>query len=183
MPHVMESVDFSIIELEEEYEDYQFVNSHFAGVNLSSIKFISCTFDGCDLSLANLQNSAFQEVLFENCKMLGLHFDHCNSFLFEVSFKNCQLNLSSFYGKNLKQSSFQNCLLHEVDFVESNLEAASFLNCDFLGSQFDQTNLVGSNLETSINYVINPEQNKINKAKFSYPGVLGLLQQYNIDVQ
>ncbi len=37
-------------------------------------------------------------------------------------------------------------------------------------------------IKPSFNYSINPEMNKIKKAKFSMPGVIGLLDKYDIEV-
>jgi uncharacterized protein YjbI with pentapeptide repeats len=78
---------------------------------------------------------------------------------------------------------FQNCKLVEVDFSESDLSGVLFDRCDLSGATFDRTNLEKADLRTSINYLINPEINKVKKAKFSYPAVLGLLTKYDVVVE
>ena len=65
------------------------INQHLSGCN-----FVECTFENCDLSNAQLGNTAFREVNFKECKMLGLHFEHCNDLIFSVHFNDCQLDFS-----------------------------------------------------------------------------------------
>jgi hypothetical protein len=46
---------------------------------------------------------------------------------------------------------------------------------------FNQSNLEKVDFRTSKNYAIDPENNRIKRAKFSYPDVLGLLDKYDIE--
>ncbi|HEX6181043.1 MAG TPA: pentapeptide repeat-containing protein, partial [Chitinophagaceae bacterium] len=62
------------------------------------------------------------------------------------------------------------------------LTSAIFDNCDLSKTTFDNTILEKTDFRTSHNYSIDPDINKIRKARFSYPGVLGLLGKYDIDV-
>ena len=78
---------------------------------------------------------------------------------------------------------FGNCSLKQVDFEETELTLAAFNNCDLLHARFIKTILEKADLRTAINYSFDPEINKIKKAKFSYPGVQGLLDKYNIDIE
>lgn len=178
-----ETIDFTTKALEKaDYEACSFINCSFLNADLSDIRFTDCEFTGCDLSTAKLVKTAFQNIKFNECKLLGLHFDHCSDFLFEVDFENCTLNLSSFYQRKLKKTRFKNCSLQEVDFAEADLSQAVFDNCDLSKAFFENTILEKADLSSAYNYSINPEQNKIRKAKFSMPGVLGLLNKYDIEV-
>jgi uncharacterized protein YjbI with pentapeptide repeats len=80
-----------------EYNNCQFRGCYFAQIDLSDCKFIGCTFVDCNLSLIRMYRSAFRDVLFKECKMLGMRFDTCLDFGLTVAFANCQLNHSSFY--------------------------------------------------------------------------------------
>jgi hypothetical protein len=51
-----------------------------------------------------------------------------------------------------------------------------------LNSTFSNTNLEKADLSTSINFSIDPEKNKLKKAKFSVSGLVGLVAKYNIDI-
>ena len=135
------------------------------------------------MSMAKLGKTAFKDVKFKDCKLLGLHFDHCDEFLFQVDFENCTLNLASFYKVKLKNTRFKNSTLQETDFTEADLSSALFENCDLAKVVFDNTILEKADLRTSYNYSIDPEANKIKKAKFSRAGVAGLLDKYDIEIE
>ena len=166
-----------------DYENCQFSNCIFSNVNLSNINFIDCEFKECDFSLAKVSNTAFRDIKFIGCKILGVHFEDCNKFGFSVIFQECLLNLSSFYKMSFKTSKIKNCSLQEVDFTEADLTALDFSNCNLLGAKFDGTNLEKADFRTAEHYTINPEKNRIKKAKFSLAGIVGLLEQYNIVIE
>jgi uncharacterized protein YjbI with pentapeptide repeats len=83
----------------------------------------------------------------------------------------------------MKKASFVDCSLKEVDFAEVDLSMATFSNCDLLNASFMRTILEKADFRTARNYSFDPELNKIKKAKFSHPGVAGLLTKYNIDIE
>ena len=166
-----------------DYENCRFENCIFSNTNLTDISFIESEFKNCDFSLAKLTNTAFRDIKFKGCKLMGLHFEDCNKFVLSTDFDSCKLNLSSFYKSNLRNTKFKDCSLHEVDFTESNLTCMIFDNCDLLRAIFAGTILEKADFRNSYNYSINPEINRINKAKFSMSGILGLLDKYNIEVE
>jgi uncharacterized protein YjbI with pentapeptide repeats len=114
---------------------------------------------------------------------MGIEFGAASDFLFSASFENCQLDYSSFVRKKMKKTNFIDCFLKEVDFTEADLTASSFKNCDLSNAVFRQTILEKVDFTTARNYVLDPEVNKIKKAKFSFPDVAGLLTKYNIDIE
>ena len=138
---------------------------------------------GCNLSLANLTKVLFNDVQFRDCKMLGLRFDTCNNFGLSFNFEQCILNHSSFYQAKLKKTTFQNTQLQEVDFTECDLKNVVFDNCDLARALFENTTLEKADFRTAFNYAIDPENNRIKKAKFSLVGVSGLLHKYDIQIE
>jgi uncharacterized protein YjbI with pentapeptide repeats len=114
--------------------------------------------------------------------MLGLRFENCNEFGLSFSFEKCLLNDSSFFKTKIKKTVFTGCQLHGVDFTECDLTSSVFSKCDFKGAVFSKTNLEKADLKTSFNYSIDPEQNRLKKAKFSIPGVTGLLDKYDLSI-
>jgi uncharacterized protein YjbI with pentapeptide repeats len=99
-----------------------------------------------------------------------------------VSFEKCQLDLSSFYKLDLKNTRFTDCQLRETDFIECDLTGSVFDNCDLTGAVFSSTKLGKVDFRTSFGYSINPELNQIKKAKFSLPGIKGLLDAHDIEI-
>ena len=166
-----------------EYDNCRFVNCVFLDSDLSNVNFTECEFQDCDFSNVNLRHTVLNDVNFSNCKLLGLQFNHCSDFLFSVSFNKCNLSIGSFYQVKAKGTKFNTCILQQVDFTEANLTSSLFNDCDFKAAIFERTILEKSDFRSSYNYVIDPEINKIKKAKFSIPEVLGLLRKYNIEVK
>ena len=166
-----------------EYENSTFTNCNFEETNLNDIKFISCDFHDCNWSLAQLNGTVLREVKFKDCKMLGLQFETCNDFGLSFSFENCQLNHSTFFQMNIKKTIFQNCQLREIDFSESNLSNVVFDNCDLSQAIFINTVLDKADFRTAYNYSIDPESNRLKKAKFSILGISGLLDKYDLVIE
>jgi fluoroquinolone resistance protein len=165
------------------YENCQFSHCNFAGANVSGIHFIECSFQNCNLASANLSKTVFRDVIFKDSKMIGLHFENCDSFLISMAFDNCNLQLSSFYGLKLKKTHFNNCILHEVDFTDSDFAGSVFENVDLFNASFYNTNLEGADFRTASNYAIDPEVNRIQKGRFGIGGLPGLLLKYKIRVE
>ncbi len=183
-PRLFEKVDFNVAPLPtDEYENCLFKNCYFSNANLSGFIFDSCEFLSSNLSLANLGNTVLRDVRFADCKLLGLRFDDCNQFGISMSFTDCVLNYSSFFRVRQPKSVFKNVLLHDVDFSESDFSGAVFDNCDLQTATFDRTNLEKADFRTAFNYRIDPTANKVKKARFSLPAVVGLLDGFNIVIE
>lgn len=165
-----------------DYENCTFINCTFSDVNLSESVFEECDFEQCDLSNARLVQTAFKNVHFKSCKLIGLQFDTCNQFLLEFRFEECILNYASFYGLKIPKSYFSACSLLETDFRESDLAKAVFSACQLGGAMFENTNLQGADMRNNKDITLSPELNHIWGAKFSLENLPGLLQKYNIKV-
>lgn len=180
---VFEKADFRENLLpKDSYEDCTFKGCNFNSADMAGLTFINCRFDGCDLSLANLKNTSLQEVKFISSKLLGIQFSDCRKFLMELDFENCIMKLSLFSMLKLKNTRFKNCELQETDFSEADLTGAIFDECDLLRTIFFHTNLEKADFSSARNYSINPEINRLKKARFSIPGIVGLLDTYNIEI-
>lgn len=181
---IFESLDYSDKEFcGMEFESCTFKECNFSDSNLTNNEFADCQFLTCNMSMVNLNNTSLKNVDFINCKLTGVDFGCCNDFLFSVTFTTCLLDYSVFLKNALKKSTFENCMIHEANVTESDLSGALFRNCDLLNTVFIWNNMTGADFTTAYNYSIDPAINRIQKAKFSYPGVMGLLDQYDIIVE
>ena len=179
-----ERIDYTVDKLpRDEYENCKFINCNLYGTDLLNVTFRECTFDSCDFSLASLKNTALNDIHFIGCKLVGVQFDECNPFLLSVDFESCVLKLAVFYKIKLKKTTFKNCNLQETDFTESDMTGAIFDNCDLQRTIFHKTNLEKADFRSSFHYSIDPEQNRIKKARFSKMGIVGLLDKYCIEVE
>lgn len=165
-----------------EFDNCTFENCSFASADLSESVFVDCELNDCDLSNVKLNDTGLKGVKFSNCKLLGLLFYDCSKFLFEVHFDNCQLNYSSFFQVKLSGNIFSGCDMMEVDFTEADLTGAVFGDCNLAGARFERSILEKADFRTAVNYSIDPNLNRIKKAKFSLQGVSGLLDAYDIEI-
>ncbi len=165
-----------------EYEACSFIQSDFGNADLAGFRFIDCQFTGANLSLAKISKTVFQNATFTDCKLLGLQFDQCSDFGLSFRFRNCVLNHASFYGVKLKGTVFEASQLQEVDFTDADLTGAHFPDCNLLNATFEHTNLQKADLRKALNYSLDPERNLVKGAKFSLPGVVGLLDKYKIQI-
>jgi uncharacterized protein YjbI with pentapeptide repeats len=83
----------------------------------------------------------------------------------------------------LHKTKFTKCEMVEVDFGRADLTGSSFNDCDLHNAVFDNTNLSKCDFRKASNYIIDPENNKISKAKFSFMGIPGLLTKYDIEIK
>ena len=176
------NIDFKATQIEKEYDYCHFFNCNFDSANLSNVTFVESVFENCNLSNVVLTETCLNDVKFINCKMIGLNFNDCNTFIFSIDFVGCNLSLSSFYQMNLVGQHFEKCKLQEVDFVETNLSKVNFDGSDLSKAVFERSKLEKADFRTAINYSFDPELNQIKKAKFSRLGVLGLLSKYDITI-
>lgn len=176
-----DGIDFKVAGFSKGKYDYcTFVSCALADLDISNTIFIECRFQDCDLSLSKILETSFRSCEFIDCKLLGLQFDQCNSFLFTATFERCRLNNSVFYQVDCKALKFKACKLIEVDFTEADLCGVVLNDCDLEGAIFDQSNLSTTDFRNAHNYRLDPESNRIKKARFSSSGLTGLLDRYDI---
>ncbi len=162
------------------FESCRFINSDLSYGDLSGQLFIDCLFENCNLSLARVANTGFQDVRFTGCKISGVNFSHCRDFCLSFSFSRCLLDYSVFYQKKLRNTGFEDCSLVECDFTEADLTKVSFKHCNLAGTVFGHTNLSGADFRTAENFSIDPEDNRMTKARFSAESLGGLLGKYGL---
>ena len=165
-----------------EFDQYRFVNCDFSGANLSRLRFTDCLFERCNLASVSLADTALQNVAFEECKLLGLQFTACRDMLFGVHFDQCQMRYASFAGRKMPHTRFVGCQLDEADFADADLSEALFQDCSLAGAVFQNTRLSGADFTTAAGFLIDPESNTIQKARFTLQGLLGVVAKYELVV-
>ena len=178
-----EQKDFSQSRLPEgEYLECNFRNCNFSGSDLSASTFVECVFEDCDLGMARITGSAFNDTRFISCKLLGLRFDTIRDLGLQFNMENCLIDQAIFSGLRAHNSHFESCSFRECDFSDSDLQGSVFSNCDLSGAVFDQSSLVECDFRSAVNYSLDPEKNRLRKAKFSVQGIRGLLDKYDFDI-
>lgn len=165
-----------------EYDSCTFISCNFSNLNFHGSSFENCTFQDCDLSNAKVYKVTFQQVKFLRCKILGVHFNSANPFLLEFRFEHSQLDYCNFFNLQLKKSQFLHSRLLEVDFSQADLSGASFMGSDLSGTVFDRTILEKADFREAVNYLLDPEINKVKGARFDLQGLPGLLGKFGIKI-
>ena len=175
-------LDFRVIELDEEYFHCTFQHCDFTEIIFGKVNFEACRFVSCNLCLTKMSGTSWNKVAFESCKLTGANFSASNKFTFSVAFNECNLQYASFQGLNMQDTHFDKCRIVETDFGQCNLKKSVFKDCDMTRSIFLKTNLEEADFSTAYNYLINPNENRMKKAKFALQGLPGLLAVYGIEV-
>lgn len=169
--------------INSEFENCTFRSCNLTEFDLEGAIFNECRFISCNLSMAKIKGAAFREVEFNECKLLGIAFESVNQAGFSVTFNECFLSHSSFYGMRLKKIIIRDTNLAAVDFTDCDLTGSIMQNCDFNGAIFDNTNLEYSDMRTAKNYSIDPVKNRIRNARFSLPSALALLACFGVNFE
>lgn len=164
------------------YNSCSFSNCDFTESILRNAQFCSCIFEDCNFSLVKLEGCRLQDVQFIGCKIVGADFYKCEKTFFSPTFKKCMLHYCNFSDLNMKKISFNGSKLKECHFTNTNLHSVNFSETDLSGTLFHNCDLTLADFSTAENYDIDPQTNKIRKAKFSLPEAIGLLRGFDISI-
>ncbi len=167
---------------DREFCKCRFVGCVFLKSNLMGNNFEDCAFENCNFSMTKVKGSGFRNANFKECKIIGVDFSECNKYMFSFSFYKCHLDYSTFLGTKLMKTKFEKCSMKETDFSEANLSGSELLDCDLTGAIFSNTVLEKVDFRTANNYSIDPEFNRLKKAKFSAFNLEGLLYKHQLDI-
>lgn len=166
------------------FQDCIFEQCDFSYADLSNAHLENVKFLGCNLSCITLAQAHLQDVDFENCKLVGVDLHQCVSTFgsLHVSFVACVLNGCNFSNLKLAKTSFASSQLENCIFNSTDLSEADFSQVDLTNTLFHACNLQKSNLIGAKNYMIDPHNNNLKKARFRLPEAVSLLQFLDIDL-
>lgn len=164
----------------QEFEQCTFKKLDLSRIAFTGSNFIDCRFEDCNLTRAELKNTKLYDVRFVNCKLPHVDFSLCNAFGFHVNFQECQLDYTVFLNRKLKKASFIDCSLKEAQFIKCDLTGTGFEHCNVELARFEHNDLSHVDFSSSYNLEINPDENKLKKARFSLHNLPGLLTKYDL---
>jgi len=169
-----------VIVKEKEFTKCKFINCDFTNISFKDCYFEDCVFENCNLTTLKVNYSRFLDVVFKDCKMIGIVWDEA-SMPFSITCEDSNISYSSFFGMKLKRMKIHKCIAHDVNFSEADLQLSKFNYTDLQDSIFLNTNLLKANFENAINYNgIDVSSKNIKKAIFSLPEALILLNNFDI---
>jgi uncharacterized protein YjbI with pentapeptide repeats len=129
-----------------------------------------------------MEGCRWQESTFIECKLVGAEFFKCESKFFTIQVKQCFLQFCNFSGLPLKKTSFNGSKIIECYFTQVNLTECDFRDTDLSGSVFHESELSKADFRGARNYDIDVRNNKVKKAKFSFPEAIALLRNFEIEI-
>jgi uncharacterized protein YjbI with pentapeptide repeats len=170
----------------KEFDGCTFIDCHFSDAEFIKCKFTDCLFKNCNLSLVKVSQSAFFDVVFEACKVIGINWTMASWPTIKLSsplkFYQSILNDCTFLGLSLREIVISECKAHDVDFREADCSEADFSFTELTHSLFNKTNLSYANFSDAQNYAINVFLNEIKGAKFTLPEAVNLLRCLEIEI-
>ena len=180
-------LDFSGLEIAgKEFDGCSFTECNFTETMFKNCNFVDSEFSKCNLSVMVIEYSKFSDVVFHECKIIGVNWTKVSwpGLLLSapVKFFKCILTDSSFLGQKLPDIVMEQCKAHHVDFRDGDFSNAEFAYTDFSGSLFSNTNLTGANFCEASNYDIDIYNNIIKQAKFTRFEAVSLLESLEIEL-
>jgi uncharacterized protein YjbI with pentapeptide repeats len=180
----IEDVDCAGADLSDKtFYDCDFRRISGAEVDLARCTFDDCRFERCDLTMANLMNAKVRSATFLDCKLMGIDWSNVTGVIFGVGFEGCVLSYGSFVGLKMANTKFVRCKAHETTFADLDLTGADFSDTELNGAKFLDTDLTSADLSTAIEYGINPNENRLNKTKFSPEAAIQLAETLGVIVE
>lgn len=173
------------------FTDVIFENCIFQQCNFSATQFYKCKFVDCVFTSSNLSNikvdySKFLDTHFKQSKLVGVDWTKADwprfNFAAPISFSECIINDSSFFGLVLSELELEHSKAHDVDFRHGNFIKAKFSYTDFTNSLFMKTNLREADFSEAENYDIDIFNNEIKAARFSRLEAVRLLNSLEIEL-
>lgn len=168
------------------FENCIFQQCNFSDVRFYKCKFVDCVFTGCNLSNIKVDYSKFFDTSFKESKLVGVDWTKADwprfHFTAPISFDECIINDSSFYGLGLSELVMEHCKAHDVDFRSGTFTKAKFSYTDFTNSLFMKTNLREADFSEAENYDIDIFNNEIKAARFTRLEAVRLLSGLDIEL-
>lgn len=163
------------------FEDCEFEGCSFVECLFSRCNFVNCRFKDCLLSAVKPDDSRFADVSFLKSKVIGLDWTRAE-LVSDIRFVNSQISYSNFRLLKLPKIEIRDCQSKDVDYSGADLSESDLRGTDFEQSVFFKTTLTKANFSGATNYYIDARKSIIDKAKFSLPEAMSLLQSLNIEI-
>lgn len=175
---------FSETEIQfKEFENCTFENCNLSNCEYLGVVFSDCTFIRCNFTEAKINYVALRNCDFIGCQLTSVNFAMTDQVLFDYRFTDCAMDFTQFYGLKMKRMTFTNCSLISADFMKTDLTEVLFDRCNLHLAVFTDSIANKADFYSSLNYSIDPEKTKLEKAIFSQNGLQGLLQKYKLVIR
>lgn len=170
-----------------EFNDCVFKDCRWVGVRVENCTFTDCTFEHCSMSgvvfaFTRMRDSWLRGSSFRSMAWGGLQGRSALGMPF-TSAQNCAFQYNDFSGMALAGFDFSTCNFMECSFDECSLKNAVFNGVPLARSRFTRCDLTGADFRSASGYGIDPADNKLRGARFSFPDVVALLDGTGIQIE
>jgi fluoroquinolone resistance protein len=176
-------LDGAGIDLSEKvFRRCRFERVRLAEAVCTAARFEDCTFAHADLTLLKVERAAFHDVRFDQTKLMGVDFSGVKRLAFSPTFEKCVLTYATFADLKMRGVRFVDCKANDASFAGVDLTEAVFAGTDLTNAKFIDTILVDADLSTSWGYRISPQQNRLQRTRFSEDAALALVEELGVIV-
>ena len=184
---------FDRISLEEDclenqvFRECEFHNCQFLSSRIHRCLFRSCAFQNCVFAGVEWKFTSMVDGIFKDSICVGIDWSllktktRGNEPVYEA--QNTFFKYCSFYQMGLKRFHFETCRFQESYFEECSMQECHLENISFDKTQFRGCDLRKADFRGAVGYVIDPQQNKLREARFSFPEVICLLDGLGISIE
>ena len=174
---------------DQSFENFEFVECNFTkcqflNIKLTNCKFKNCKFNNCVIGNIKFLYSEAKNLELVNSVLIGIIWNDLKNNGIETaifrSMKSCTIKYNYFTNLKLVKYDFRDSQFDESYFEECRLTDAKFNNVNLHGTKFIKCDLSGADFRNALEYEIDITDNKLKKAKFSFPEVVSLLSSLNI---
>lgn len=170
-----------------EFNDCTFQNCRWNGLRVENCAFLGCTFDGCALSGVVFSFCQMSDAWLLNCGFRGMSWGGLQGRSAIVQpfgkLKNCDFRYNEFGGMTLTGFDFSACSFTECTFDSCKLTGADFRGVRLGQTQFSRCDLQKADFREAEGYAIDPAQNRLKGARFSFPDVVALLHSSGVVIE
>lgn len=169
------------------YSECMFKQCQFADMALKDIVFSNCVFDGCTFRNVDMAGLRMQNASFRASACIGIDWSEVRRTgrLFPL-FKEicgCTLKFNNFFKMKIPKMAVADSSLLDCAFMECDLSGSVFRNVDFQDTTFQDCDLSKADFREARSYRINTASNRVGKARFSLPEVVGLLDSLDVIIE
>lgn len=149
--------------------------------------FLSCTFERCTWSGVVFSFSQMRDAWFTGCAFRSIAWGGLQgrSALVQPFGKaeRCEFRYNEFSGMTLAQFDFSSCRFGDCTFDDCKLTGADFRGVPLGRTQFSRCDLRKADFRQAEEYGIDPANNQMQGARFSFPDVVALLNGFGIQIE
>lgn len=184
---VFDNPDAEALLRDGEFNDCTFVNCRWTDLRVCNCTFLSCTFEHCSWSGVVFSFCQMRDAWFTGCAFRSIAWGGLQgrSALVQPFGKaeRCEFRYNEFANMSFVNFDFSGCRFGDCTFDECRLTGADFHSAPLGHTQFSRCDLRRADFREAADYAIDPRNNQLEGARFSFPDVVALLNGFGLKIE